>query len=257
MNWSGKRKFIYAAGVIITIILVLMYAFRDTIFPMPSCFDMKQNGYETGVDCGGTCSLRCTAQVIPLSVVWATALQSSSTTYDFAALIANKNINNAPHEVGYTFTAYDSDGKIMATIPGKTVAPVGGEFPVIIASVPLPHAPANVSATLTPNVPHYTVLENPALPTIRVADSHYEAGSIPRVYATITNTKRIILRNLPVRVVLYDIDGNAFAVGQTIIPELNKEEVKQVVFTWDRAFAFPPTKIRVFPILDPFLGATQ
>jgi hypothetical protein len=254
MNWSGKRKFIYAAGVIIAIVLIGIYTFRASLFPSPSCFDTKQNGYEVGIDCGGTCSLRCSSQIIPLSVTWARAMQTSSTTYDFAALVTNKNIDSAPRSIGYTFIAYDSQGKVMATKSGTTLAPVDGDFPVIEQKVALASAPASVSATVTSNVPYYTVVENPTIPTIRVGNTRYEAGDVPRIYATVVNTKRLLLRNIPVRAVLYDIDGNAFAVGQTVVLQLDKEESEDVVFTWDRAFVSAPAKIRVFPILDPFLG---
>jgi hypothetical protein len=255
MNWAGKRKFIYGAGVFLAIVLVAVYTFRETLFPAPSCFDTKQNGDESGIDCGGSCSLRCSSEILPLSVTWARGVSTSSTTYDFVALVSNKNIDNSPRSIGYTFTAYDSEGKIMVTSSGRTVAPVDGDFPVIVQNINLTQAPANVSATITTNVPHYKVLEKPTVPTIRISDTRYELGSIPRVYATLTSTKRIVLREIPVRVVLYDIDGNAFAVGQTVIPELGKEESKEIVFTWSRAFPFSPSKIRVFPILDPFLGS--
>lgn len=255
MNWGSKRKFIYAAGVIITIILVTMYAFRDTIFPTPSCFDTKQNGYEIGVDCGGVCSLRCSSEVIPLSVSWARVVQVGSSTYDYGALVSNKNIDNAPKSLGYTFTAYDAFGKVIDTRSGQTVAPVDGEFPVIEQRVRLAVAPASISATVTANVPHFKVLENPTVPTIRISGTRYEQIQIPRVYSTLTNTKRLVLRDIPVRVVLYDGNGNAYAFGQTVIPQLGKEEAKEIVFTWDRAFAQAPSQIRIFPILDPFLGS--
>lgn len=255
MNWGSKRKFIYAAGVIVTMILIAIYVFRDTLFPTPSCFDQKQNGYEIGVDCGGVCSLRCSSEVIPLSVVWARVVQTSSTTYDYGALVSNKNIDNAPKGIGYTFTAYDAQGKIIDTRSGQTVAPVDGEFPIIEQRFHITGIPASVSATVTANVPHFKVLENPTIPTIRISGTRYEQISIPRVYSTLTNTKRLVLRNIPVRAVLYDGNGNAYAFGQTIIPELGKEESKEVVFTWDRAFANPPSQIRIFPILDPFLGS--
>ncbi len=255
MNWAHKRKFIYGAGITVALILIGMYVFRNTLFPAPMCFDAKQNGYETGIDCGGTCSLRCSSEVLPLSVVWARAMQTSSTTYDFAALVSNKNIDNAPKSIGYTFVAYDSEGQVMETRSGQTVAPVDGEFPVIEQGVKLASPPASISASVTANVPHYKVLEKPTVPTIRISSTRYEQGSIPRVYATLINTKRLVLRDIPVRAVLYDIDGNAFAVGQTVIPELGKEVTKEIVFTWVRAFSSAPTKIRVFPILDPFLGS--
>jgi hypothetical protein len=254
-NWSARRKFIYGAGTAIALILLGVYTFRDTLFPTPTCFDTKQNGYETGIDCGGTCSLRCSQEVIPLSVTWARAIPTGNSHYDLVALISNKNIDNSPKQIAYTFVAYNKNGKEIARITGASVVPVDTDFPVIEQNLSLKEAPAEVSATVNANVPHYTVAEKPSTPTLRVFNEKYEAGSIPRVYATVQNTKRLVLRNIPVRAVLYDADGNAYAVGQTIIPELGKEGVQDVVFTWDRAFAFPPTKTRIYPILDPFLGS--
>ncbi len=255
LEWAKKRKIVYGAATIVVLILVGIYLLRDTIFPTATCFDSKQNGFESGIDCGGACSLRCSQEVIPLSIIWSRALKTSSTTYDFAALISNKNIDNAPRQLTYTFIAYNRDGQEMKRVTGLTAAPIDGDFPIVAQNIFLPEAPSEISATIDSSVPHYTVLEKPASPTLRIVNSRYEAGSIPRVYATIVNTKRILLRDIPLRAFLYDADGNVYAAGQTIIPELNKESSKDIVFTWDRAFEFAPTKIRIFPILDPFLGS--
>lgn len=255
LEWAKKRKIIYGAITIIIAILASIYFFRGTLFPVQTCFDGKQNNFESGIDCGGTCSLRCSQEVIPLSVLWARPLATSSSTYDFAALISSKNIDNAPRSVAYTFIAYNKDAQEIIRVQGTTTAPIDGDFPIIAQNIRLAQVPTTVSATIVSNVPHYTVLEKPTTPTLRIVSSRFEAGSIPRVYATIINTKRIELRNLPVRVLLYDADGNVFAAGQTIVPSLGKEGTKEVVFTWDKAFSITPTRIRVFPILDPFLGS--
>lgn len=255
MDWSSKRKLIYGAGIVIAILLVLTYAFRDTLFPTPTCFDGKQNGFEAGIDCGGQCSLRCFQETVPLTVSWARALQTSSTTYDFVAYVSNKNLDNAPKSLPFTFIAYTSDGLEMMRMTGTTTAPIDGDFPIIVQNVKLPYRPGSLSATVGQNLPHYKTLEKPTVPTLRVANTRYEAGATPRVYATVVNQKRILLRNLPVRVLLYDAQGNVYGAGETVIPELPKESSFDIVFTWNSAFTEAPTKIRVFPILDPFLGS--
>lgn len=255
MNWAGKRKMIYGIGVVLALTLITVYVFRDTLFRSPTCFDGKQNGFEIGVDCGGECSLRCTQEVIPLAVSWARAVRTSSTTYDFIALVSNKNLDSAPRELAYAFSAYDAAGLEVAHVEGTTLAPIDGDFPIIKQNIKLSRAPSEVSATVASNVPHYKVLEKPTVPTLKVVHTRYEAGNTPRVYATIQNQKRTLLRNLPVRVLLYDASGNVFAGGETIIPELNKEASSEIVFTWKTAFPEAPTRVRVFPILDPFLGS--
>jgi hypothetical protein len=254
MDWASKRKFIYGAGVILTILLVCTYLFRDALFPTPTCFDQKHNGFETGVDCGGACSLRCSQEVLPLSVSWTRAVPASSSTYDFIALVSNKNLDNAPRALAYTFIAYNANGLEIDRVSGTTTVPVNGDFPIIEQNVNLPSPPSEISAVIVSNIPHYKVVENPENPTLRVSNIRYEAGSIPRVYATVSNQKRLLLRNIPVRVVLYDAQGNAFAGGKTLIPELPKEQSRNIVFTWKTAFPFAPTQTRIFPILDPFLG---
>jgi hypothetical protein len=193
----------------------------------------------------------CQQDVKPLSVVWAKAVASGKEVYDVVALITNSNINNASREIGYSLDVYNASGTIMKTFTGSTTAPLDGKFPVIIQGVTLPSAPVNTVARLTDTL-HYKVNESPTSPTIRVTDKRYEAGQIPRVYITVTNTKRIVIRDLPVRVILFDADDNAYAVGQTVVPELAKEGSKEIVITWDEPLPFPPIKIGVYPIFSPF-----
>ena len=110
MNWQIKRRIMYGVAVLFIIIASTLYIYRDTFFPAPTCTDRKQNGYESGMDCGGTCSLRCTEEVLPLTVLWSRALNTSKDTYDLVAMVSNKNINNASYELKYIFKAYDENG---------------------------------------------------------------------------------------------------------------------------------------------------
>jgi hypothetical protein len=170
-------------------------------------------------------------------------------------MISNKNINNASVETGYTFRMFGKEGDLIGEYVGTTTAPVDGDFPIIKQAIRSSVAPHTVDIILRDGA-HYTVLEKPTSPTLRIGNELYEAGDIPRVYAMVQNTKRLVLLNIPIRVVLFDIDNNAYAVGETVIPKLEKEEVKDVSFTWNSPLPFPPTRIRVYAIFDPF-SATQ
>jgi hypothetical protein len=227
--------------------------FRGILFPEPTCFDNKQNGFESGIDCGGTCSLMCKESVSPLTVVWAKAIRLGKDTvnYDLVALLSNSNIDNASHEVGYTFNLFDAKGAIFRSLTGSTTVPLDGKIPLIIQNVELSEVPVNVTVTLTDG-PHYKVLESPTSPTVKVISRRYEAGAIPRIYATIANTKLLEIMNLPVRTLLFDKDDNVYAVGQTVIPYLPKEGTQEIIFTWDVPLPFPPTRIGIYPIFDPF-----
>lgn len=250
MDWQLRRKLMYGFATLITISAVSVYFARDIFFPDPTCFDTKQNGFEIGVDCGGTCSLRCASEVVPLSVLWANALLSTKSTYDLVAMVSNKNINNASKYISYTFVVYNAEGRVIEEIQGKTITPLDGDFPIIRQNIHLSQIPDKVTLQIE-DTRHYKVDEKPTSPTVRVMNERYEAGSVPRIYATLVNTKRTTVLNLPVRVVLFDQDNNAYAVGEMTIPRLEKEEVKEITFTWREELKSAPVRIRVYPIFDP------
>ena len=249
--WEFKRKLLYALVTFVGILAIFVFLLRGVLFPEPTCTDGKKNGFEVNVDCGGTCSLICKGDIKPLTILWAKAVPSGKESYDLAALIANENIDNASREIGYTFTVYDKEGASMKIVSGSTTFPLDGKFPLIIQGVHFSKVPFNVAVVLNDG-PHYKVSENPTSPTIKVLQRKYEAGSIPRVYATIVNTKRIDIIDLPVRVVLYDVQDNAYAVAQTIVPHLPKEGVQEIILTWHEPLIVSPTRIGVYPIFNPF-----
>lgn len=249
--WEFKRKLLYALSFFIIICGVTVFFMRGVLFPAPTCFDGRHNGFEANVDCGGDCDRMCQQDVNPLSVVWAKAVKSGEGVYDLVALITNSNIDNASHEIGFSFDVYDESGALIKTESSSTTAPLDGKFPVIIQNVKLSSPPVNTVATLSDTL-HYKVSESPTSPTVKVLARRYESGDIPRVYVTIANTKRIDIRKLPVRVLLFDKDDNVYAVGQTNIPELLKEGVKEIIITWSEPLSHPPVRIGVYPIFNPF-----
>lgn len=251
MNWETKRKLVYALGVSVALLAIFVLVFRNILFPDPTCFDSKLNGYELEVDCGGACALKCTQEVNPLTVVWAKAVSSSAGIYDLVGMVKNTNIDNASRELGYTFTLYDDQGAVTSVYSGSTTAPLDGNFPIIIQNLPLTSAPNKVALTLFDGL-HFKVLESPTSPTLRIVERRYEPGQIPRIYTTIMNTKRLEINNLQVRVVLFDENDNAYAVAQTIVPTLAKEEIKELAFTWNEPLPVAPTRIGVYPIFNPF-----
>lgn len=253
MDWSLKRKIIYGVAISVLCTAVVFFVFRDTLFPKPTCFDRAMNGFETGIDCGGACSLRCEEDVIPLTVLWSKAIRVSENLYDLVGMVSNKNIDNASPALGYSFTLYDSNRSVMRTISGTTTAPIDGNFPIVVQNVPLQQKAAEVSLQLH-DTRHYSVLEKPSSPTIKILNRRYENGLTPRVYATIQNTKQKALLKLPVYVLLFDADDNVYASGGTVMPVVDRESVQEIVFTWNEPFSFPPTRIGIYPLFNPFQG---
>ena len=251
MDWSNKRKLLYGlSGVALSIGAVLFF-FRDDFFPKPTCADNKKNGFEIGVDCGGVCALRCQSEVTPLSVVWARAIPTSTSTYDLVGIISNKNINNAPKSVAYTFTAYDPLGAVMFTESDTTAVLVEDDIPVMIQNVVSYKQPGTVTLTLSP-ASHYTAQEKSTSPSIKVLESTYEPGEKPRVYVTVKNMTLAPMYDLPIRVILFDQNQNAIGAGESVIQVLEREEEKKIVLTWKQPFTETVARIRVYPLVNVF-----
>lgn len=253
MDWQTRRKILYLLSTVIVVIAAAVYFFRETVFPSPTCFDKKQNSYEIGIDCGGTCSLRCSSEVQPLSVLWTRYIHVRANMYDVVALVSNKNINNSARFVRYTFTLYSANGEVIQEVKGVTLTPVNSDFPIIRQSITALKTPASISLSIEDG-PHFTVNEKPTSPTLSIGNEKYEVSDKSRVYAAVQNRKRMTIRDLPVAVVLFDQDNNAYAVGTTVIPELAKEEIKTISFVWETVLPQPPTRIKVYPLFDPFLA---
>ncbi|MCX6757057.1 MAG: hypothetical protein NTW35_02830 [Candidatus Nomurabacteria bacterium] len=251
MDWATKRKIIYAVAAIILAVSFLVYETRTIIFPEPNCFDQKKNGFESDIDCGGTCSLRCNADISMVTVDWTRAIKVSGNVYDFVGMLSNKNINSSPVKISYTFTAFYKNGEVIKTVKGDTIVLVSGSFPVIKQNVLLAEPPSELVLKLTQE-PYYTTLENPKISSVRVANFTYEPGDITRIYVDIVNTTRNIYLKLPIRMIAYDEHDNAIAVGENIVPSLDKEETKKVVFVWHSPFSSAPIKVRAYPIISPF-----
>lgn len=254
MEWQTRRKIIYGFGLFVMILSISLFFLKDIIYPEPTCFDKKQNGYELGIDCGGLCSLRCTSEVVPLTVVWTRFLVVSPGVYDLVGMVSNKNTNNASNGVSYVFNLFNTKGEFIGDVKGKTIAPINGDFPIVVQSFALPSDLHTATLSIVDDQPHYMVYENPVSPTLRITNERYEMTTKSRVYAIVKNMKRITLRNIPVIVTLLDENNNVYAVGTTRIDALDKEESKEISFTWNQELSQPPLRIKVYPIFDPFLA---
>ncbi len=253
MDWQTRRKFLYTVSFVFVILAASIFLLRDILFPKPTCSDKKQNGFEIGVDCGGTCNLRCSSEVAPLTTLWTRFIKTGENRYDLVAMVSNKNINNAAESVKYTFTVYGEDGSVIKEFSGITATPVNGDFPIMMLSVELLKRPSSVLINFI-DKPHYTVRERTESPSVSVGQERYEEGDPFRVYVSVKNNKRKTIEKLPVKVLLYDEYNNVYAVGATVIESLGKEEVKTASFVWNKPyFSAPPTRIRAYPILNPFL----
>src|SRR3989338_7543276 len=130
MTWALKRQLSYIG---ILILFFGIFAFL-IIYPgskeTPTCFDGRQNGTETGVDCGGTCARACLFESGQVSVRLARAFEVIPGRYNAVAYLTNHNKNLSAGRVKYQFRFADKDNVYLGRREGYTYIPPGRDLVV-------------------------------------------------------------------------------------------------------------------------------
>ncbi len=255
MNWALRRQLFHLT---IFFALVGLFGFF-IIYPFltrePTCTDGRQNGTETGVDCGGKCVLACMADTDPVSILWSRAFKVVDGRYNAVAYIENHNQNKAVNKINYRFRFADENNVYIGKRDGTTFIPPSGNFAVFEPAVGLGNS-----------IPVYTTFEFTEVPMwgqvaedkinqlrILVSDMVLEGeDKSPRLSATIKNNSLFTIPEVNVVAILYDELGNAISVSQTYLEMVAGEEVREVHFTWPEPFATPVATKEIIPMFNVF-----
>lgn len=116
---SGPKQFIYGAGFLLFFSAVIFGVYAMLFRSTPTCFDGRQNGQETGVDCGGMC-MPC-AQKYAQDITVGNVLRfASGGKVVIVAAISNPNDDYGFKRVAYTMKAHDANGQVIASAGGHT-----------------------------------------------------------------------------------------------------------------------------------------
>lgn len=256
MSWALKRRVIYLA-IIIAFILVFCFWIAYPYFNIaPTCTDGKQNGTETGVDCGGSCVLACTSQVDPISILWSRAFQVVPGRFNAVAYLQNHNENVAIDKIKYKFRFADKNNIYVGKREGETFVPPKGKFVVFEPAIDVGNS-----------IPVYTTFEFTEVPNwvqvsreeigqskILVSDIKLEnENSEPKLTANIKNNSLLRIPDVSFVVILYDALGNALSASHTFIPVLKGEENASINFTWREPFLSPVVQKEIIPMFNIFL----
>ena len=235
MTWALKRQIFY-----VIILLGFFSAFGYLIVSpyfdkLPTCADRKQNGNETGIDCGGSCAKACTFQVDQISVLWSRAFRVIPGRYNAVAYLENKNKNIAVNKIHYRFRFADKNNLYIGKREGETFIPPGGTFAVFEPAIDIGNSiPVYTTFEFTEN-PIWLQVSPDKVNQIKIFASDIkleDAATSPRLSATIKNNSLFIIPDLNVVVILYDAFGNAVSVSGTYLDTLLGEESKVINFTW-------------------------
>ncbi len=255
MNWALKRQ---VFGLIIFLGVLGVFGFF-IIYPFlniePSCTDGRQNGTETGVDCGGMCVRACIEDTDPVSILWSRAFKVVPGRYNAVAYIENHNQNKAVNKINYRFRFADENNIYIGKRDGSTFIPPSGNFAVFEPAVDLGNSiPVYTTFEFT-EVPVWGQVTEEKIDQLKILVSRIELegeDTSPRLSATIKNNSLFAIPDVDVVAILYDELGNAVSVSQTYIEALAGEEVRDVHFTWPELFSAKVVTKEIIPMFNVF-----
>lgn len=248
-RWSRNRQFTYLGVLLVLAILLVSYLFY-TYKPIATCADSRQNGLETGVDCGGNCPKICLNQAAPLTILWSRVLPISHGVYSAVALVENPNPQAGVKKLSYTFRLVDANNILVNIRAGETFVNPGEKFLIFEGGIATGEGkPARAFLELGPANWQKTVLRPPLL---LVDNKSFLNGEPARLTARLTNRSIIDLKLVSVPALLADESGNAIAAGFTYLESLARDGSREVFYSWPQSLPMVPSFIDFYPRISVF-----
>lgn len=234
LSWSVRRRLIYLAIALCVVAIVVLATFIIFQKP-PSCSDGKRNQDEVGVDCGGSCSKVCAAEIVPLKILWSRLFDLGPGKYDAAALVKNPNLKHAAGKINYIFRFWDENNLLINSQSGTAYANPKEDLVIFASRVDVgKKVPARVSFELVGTPVWEKIGQTP--PELTFSNKRFANEPFPHLVATIRNDSIISINGVDVYAILSDSNQNALAVSSTYIDELPASESREVSFTWPSPF---------------------
>lgn len=240
MRWALKRQFLYALVVLLILAVVGAASWFAFFYRAPGCFDNQQNGDETGVDCGGSCTRICEAPHV--SALWARSVEVAPGVYHAVALVQNPESGAGTASLPYHFSIYDASNILIAERYGTMYLTPGEITPLFEADI-----------TTGSRIPAHTFVAfgnavwqkmSRAVPPIAVVSHALDSDTL-RLTAHLQNTTALSVPPSLATALLYDADGNLVTASQTLVDTLPPRGEKDVVFTWQEPFAKPVVRVDI------------
>lgn len=254
MSWASRRQFKYATGVFIFLGLIIFIFIYPYIFKDPTCSDGKKNGVETGIDCGGTCSLMCKEDISLPVVLWSRAFSVIENNYNLVAFVENRNRNSAVFEASYEFKIYDNNNVLLGRREGKTFIPPNQQF--VVFEPRFNSGEAQIKTITFEFINQLIwVKKAPTLQTlpIKVNKIVFDDNKNTQTLSAVINNDSVYdLPEFDVIAILYDRDHNAINASKTHKDKLLSNTNLPVFFTWPEVLSAVPVIEDVLIQINPF-----
>ncbi|MCK9345372.1 MAG: VWA domain-containing protein [Candidatus Pacebacteria bacterium] len=237
MDWAQKRKIIYASVVAGVIVLLAAYPMYKLVSKPATCFDKKQNGTETGVDCGGVCALMCSKDVKPPRVVWAKVF-SINGSYDIGAYMENVNTGAGLKNAHYTIRVIGSGGKVLIEKKGITELAPASRVLIFETGIVLTETPERLEVLFdSGDLARWLKATTAPSPVVTKNQILKNVDTKPRFDATLVNTDPVNeVADLTLSAIVYDASRYPVAISKTFVENIPKEGEQSIFFTWPSRF---------------------
>lgn len=199
-----------------------------------NCYDNLQNSEEEGVDCNGSCQLRCDGTYRDIRIDFARGMKVTEGMYDIFVLLENYNTNiNFPY-VPYGLSFYSVEGKLLGTTTGTLSLLPQRKAALYLPSLKLSQEPKTIDVKLAEHkaMSFYDFDSIPKSISVDNWQSQRGANNSLQVVGEIKNPNNIEARNLSVYAMLFDDTRTVYAVSKTKVFSIKGREKTAVTFTW-------------------------
>jgi hypothetical protein len=254
MSWASRRQFKYFSGFVLFVAIIVFVIISPIIFKKPTCTDGKQNGDETGIDCGGSCALVCKSDISEPVILWSRSFPVVDNNYNLVAFVENRNKSSAVYSASYEFRIYDQENKLLGRREGKTFIPPNQQFAVFESRFDSGERDIK-TVTFEFVGPLIWVKKDPTLQTlpIRISSIVFDNNKdTPTLSAIINNDSIYNLPEFDAIAILYDKDFNAINASKTHKDKLISNDKVPIVFTWPEVFTNIPVTQDILFQINPF-----
>ena len=236
--WAFMRRVQYAFGFALFWSLIGVGVYFMWFYTPSSCFDLTQNGNETGVDCGGGCTRICAFEVIPPSLIWADSFEITPGQYNSVAYVENKNQYAATPELHYKLELVGKSGNVIATRSGSTILPPNSIYPIFEGRVFTEVDEPVTETRLTMEPANLWLPASIGRGQFKVTDIDLQSVDVrPRLDARIENTELVGAEDIEVVATIFDDQGTPLQASQTFVSSIPARSERDITFTWPQSIA--------------------
>ncbi|MBX4200484.1 hypothetical protein KW790_03470 [Candidatus Parcubacteria bacterium] len=251
-SWASRRKFYIS--LVVTFFLTAFLGFPVYFFlhRTPTCLDNKQNGLETGIDCGGSCQKVCKSEALPILMKGdPRVFKLSNTTYAVALEVENPNTNSEIFRAGYTLRIYEKDNPTpLKIIEDSTFVPANSQFAIYFGPLSFSSStPSRATFEWMENEFNWQKTDNTQMP-LTVQDKNLNASSTTKLSASLYNPSSKTFSNIELVALISDTDGNISTASKTFVDSISPNSEVPVVFTWPSELG-STTQVEILPRVLP------